>query len=831
MGRTCSGIRVFLGAGLLAASMPKVRGQTTGGDGVVPPYCTDKEPSYYTKDQYGWTEYPYTEVAKCGNGILEAGEECDVEGSCCVDCTFVQGTSRTVSASDPIICRLRNSVIDLSSLHSGTGLAVVEGMWRYDLYVEDGLEPKPMYWHFTQDGSDNLIFAWVDDTAEGEKEDKISAERIHVTKLSVNQDTQSVSFVSDKIIDGVDVRGLALHWDGWMSLLVRTGINETYPDDAGVIAERFKEKTIQNIEVRKYAADGTLLFSTELEDDESRNDTYIGRVNDFELGGGDMIVTDKGELIAYFKVSLGDTYDWHEGDAIWGVDSETGVRRSIQPWGCSHSMQQTLAFNRQLGEVLWSCNSDKFPRKGINAGHLTDASSWYNSKHVKEFDANGGGKVDGAQGEVIPFDDGFITIFSGTCCDPDMEYNGYSCWTALCGHQGTDVAIVKLDALGNVVNTVWLTDTDGVDEIAPHVARYGSNQLLVGWQEGGWKPREQMGVCSDERVKFWIATLDVDNFAFVDKPEEVTNLAMFGERNFWRTSPLGHVGYIYAYDEDKQKVVNYGDHGKINQVQVSMIITPFQASCGNGVIDEWAGETCDDSSPCCVECQTKLQCSAGACCDLETCTFFDESQNCPLDGDLDFDIAKCAEAPFGHSGPRLSEGGEWGNCGSCFAGVCATPKDSGGRIVGKSNTGWCPKSESSGTPCVHDVAYDWGDPLDELDKCMGKNNVHAPLGTVCGIEANGDQSVCTGPAGDGLLNYTTISCSDPAPPVPKYATQPDCPLCSADYVEGKSSSSFIPQPGSEEENLGSMPSALFCLAFTLCAHFAGLLFGVFGTHS
>ena len=173
------------------------------------------------------------------------------------------------------------------------------------------------------------------------------------------------------------------------------------------------------------------------------------------------------------------------------------------------------------------------------------------------------------------------------------------------------------------------------------------------------------------------------------------------------------------------------------------MLTPWTSSCGNGIIDAWAGETCDVENARCVYCQlvAGAQCASGACCDVFRCGYAPSSVACTLDGDDDgfHETKVCGARPYGHCGRAQSQDVVWSNCGMCLSGgKCGLPNS-------WPNTGFCGVGQEGS--CDHLVAYSLG-PIetDTGQMCVPGTVDTSPEGTVCAVEPDGRVRMCeTGP--------------------------------------------------------------------------------------
>jgi len=228
------------------------------------------------------------------------------------------------------------------------------------------------------------------------------------------------------------------------------------------------------------------------------------------------------------------------------------------------------------------------------------------------------------------------------------------------------------------------------------------------------------------------------------------------ERDDFFTFPNGDAGFVAPGGANKQLVVQY--ETELSQIQVTTMKLPRAGTCGNGRIEPWAGETCDDDSSCCVQCHLKegAQCSQGGCCDTDLCVYKAFSVTCAIDGDTAFDLSTC--------GPQVD------NCGSCVNGVC-------GKIPGQShgNTGWCPAGTGDAI-CKTRIAYKW--PNADGPSCM--NNFYSektvPEGTICAVTPEGLQQLCEIPDPANAPNDAV--CGTAGTPIPTFTSQPPCPQCS-----------------------------------------------------
>ena len=128
----------------------------------------------------------------------------------------------------------------------------------------------------------------------------------------------------------------------------------------------------------------------------------------------------------------------------------------IWSWGCSHSLDVRLAMSGStVGPV---CLSDCYPGKGIYYDH--------NSLVFSDPTGNCAGTSNANLGGLVPSSGGFYLSFASAE-----------------GRPSADVALVSVATGGTAGAPVWLTDTAGTQERAPHLAGYGAN-LLVAWLDG-----------------------------------------------------------------------------------------------------------------------------------------------------------------------------------------------------------------------------------------------------------------------------------------------------------------------------------------------------------
>lgn len=644
--------------------------------------------------------------------------------SCCVACQWIEPSSTDVTDNDALICRLRVSTVDL-----GVGIKKSpENVFRYD---QQGAtkEPLPIYIQAKADAS-GIKMAWTDNSVAG----VFDAARIHITDFARGQDG-SLTKGTDRVIPGREVRGMYTHFSGWTAVLVRTSVDELYP---GTAPSGNRAAFVQNMEIRKYRdSDGVLLWSTTLEDDQD-GDNYIGRIHDFSLGDG-RLEYGEGKLGMYYKVSTGQMDNWHEGDTYKEADASTGAVTTVVGWGCSHSMGMALSYNPGTKSFGRSCVTDAFPTKGL----------FLSGTKLKAIDANQGGRTDGGVGQVVnDHDDGFLVIFTAPQVDNDIVESGaYTSQMAPTG-PGSDVGVVRVSTSGVVIAVKWLTSTVGIDEMGSHMTEYGPDEFLVGWRVGDYSDQRNSGVCGASGVKYYVATIRRSDLSFVKEPEEVTKIAPFMERDGWTTFANGHGAWAAPGGADKQAVVKY--ETEVNEVQFTTMLAPTAGTCGNGEVDFWAGETCDDTSSCCENCQlvAGAQCSAGFCCDVLTCRYKPTTVTCALDKDENFNVAGCSAS-------------NTANCGSCYNGACS-------RFSGqtKGNTDWCPATGG----CMQRIAYDFGNgPTCTGSFYNGAKTV--PAGAVCAISGS-QQQLCE------ITGTDTAICGAAADPIPAYSVQPPCPFCS-----------------------------------------------------
>lgn len=303
---------------------------------------------------------------------------------------------------------------------------------------------------------------------------------------------------------GVECRGLAAEPDGSFAALLW---------DEGATA----------IRIDRFEADGTPSWSTPLvNSDNTPTDFGIGDSR-MDYGGG--------RYGAYYHVH---SNDGHEGDTLKWADAATGAESTEWAWGCSHSMSNVLRFNGDVGEFLPVCVTDCFP--GTSGDFSTNAIGGIYVDHreskIMDVDAGCNGDVAGELGSGAPMASGWAVVFNAHADPAGMGQNSHDP-----NVKDQDVGFTVVSGSMEAGAVVWLTDTDGVHETDPSIARLGEgDDLVVGWGEGP---------LNEGPTTYWLARVGPDG-TMREGPIDVTATVQWGRRDDpFRRSANGDVVWAW----------------------------------------------------------------------------------------------------------------------------------------------------------------------------------------------------------------------------------------------------------------------------------------------
>jgi len=293
----------------------------------------------------------------------------------------------------------------------------------------------------------------------------------------------------DVVMPGDEARGLVAHDDGSTALLTVSG---------------------RILSLVKRGPGGEEVFAHQLIGLQPETVTGSKWVDDW--GHEARLVWAAGEYAAYSGHTqyFGAAQGKHQGDLLWHFDAQ-GVRIQERgkgwDWGCSHSLDLRLAHNgTRFGPV---CLSDAYPQPGFHFNHRE-------AEIRREPSGDGRGGSDARLGGWVPLQDGFLMSYAS----PEGSPSG-----------STDVGVIKVYNDGAIGPPHWLTNTPGLNEEGPHLARYGRDQFLASWTDGG---------------RHLIAVID-ELGAIEEGPVAID--APIAARDDFQTMPDGDVAWAAAWDE------------------------------------------------------------------------------------------------------------------------------------------------------------------------------------------------------------------------------------------------------------------------------------------
>lgn len=236
---------------------------------------------------------------------------------------------------------------------------------------------------------------------------------------------------------GEEVRGLVAHDDGGFAVLLRRAADST-------------------IRLTRRSAANAAAFSTAI-----TNPLAIAQMNI----GDSRLTYGNSRYAAYFAVhGTSGIYDGHEGDQLAYVSSSGAVLSGGWSWGCSHQVAGLVGYHAGMNAFSAICLSDCYASKGI---------LYNNSRNLFGIDGSCDGTAWGQFGQLAAGDTAWKLAFvaQGT---PTYPAQG--------------VGLLSFTSSAAVTPTVsWLTNTGGINERDPVLARIGSGtpeRFLVGWRNG-----------------------------------------------------------------------------------------------------------------------------------------------------------------------------------------------------------------------------------------------------------------------------------------------------------------------------------------------------------
>lgn len=298
-----------------------------------------------------------------------------------------------------------------------------------------------------------------------------------------------VSVIADGAVEqtfdfeGLSVRGLTAHADGIFAVLLW-------------------DKAADIMLLSKRGTDGGEIWTTNL-------NTSIA-VADFAAGDG-RLTYGNGLYAAYFTVyGVSGGVTGHHGDQLTYVNDEGVKQPGGWNFGCSHSMAELVSYHPELQQFVPVCSSDC-----NKIGILTNRK-----EIVYKGDGDCAGLVSTQLGQVALGLDSWKLVFNALerpCCE------------------GKGVALASIDA-SYQSSFVWLTDTTGLYEADPSLARLGMDlsldRYLVGW------------MTTNDDV-YYLSVIDGSG-RFIVRPQEVSTAgARWGIRDdSFRTRFDGSVSWV-----------------------------------------------------------------------------------------------------------------------------------------------------------------------------------------------------------------------------------------------------------------------------------------------
>lgn len=312
----------------------------------------------------------------------------------------------------------------------------------YDSFPEDARIA------FSADQAGAAQVAWLDNA--------LSA--VHVTPLS--SDLKRAG--SDLLVPGIDIGGLVAREDGFALLTRRDDPGEPLADPAnGGIG-----KAAILVRVR----DATESWAVPLTGTESITSAVTSPARDCATALNGRLAHNGEKYGAYFTVHgcEGDPHASYYGDKLAYVDDSGVALAGGWAWNCS--INAGIRLVAEPGIFTSLCLSDSRPYPGLNL--VVEGVP----KRQLAAEMSGMGYSAGRFGSVVKMGDGSYIV--GWLSRGTASRGG----PTVAAKRAQDIALLKLDTDYSLLTPLtWLTETPDIAETNLHLARYGSDRLVVIW--------------------------------------------------------------------------------------------------------------------------------------------------------------------------------------------------------------------------------------------------------------------------------------------------------------------------------------------------------------